>query len=161
MRGSWWENPSPGRSKASSRKNKRKGRKRSRPYTQRFCSVSIVSGLMKKRKFSKAARRKGAIAFCVTCLLLTLLTCSSAAVYNTASVLYGEEQVASVAKNGTSYEFILFSEKRTISAPKAEETAEWILGYTPWVPDGFRALLLAAGGIWQGAQKTAEFLMNR
>ncbi len=115
---------------------------------------------MRKRKFIKEACRKGLVSFCITCLLLVLLAGSSIALYNTASVLYGEDEVATVQKSGTSYEFTLFSEKRTVSAEKAENMVEQILEYSPWMPGEIRAFLLAAGGIWQGAQEAADFWLS-
>lgn len=116
---------------------------------------------MKKRKLTKEACRKGLISFCITCLLLVFLAGSSVALYNTASVLYGEGEVATVQKSGTSYEFTLFSEKRAVSAEKAENAAEWVLGYSPWLPREMRVFLLAAGGIWQSAQEAADFWLGR
>ncbi len=116
---------------------------------------------MRKRKFIKEACRKGLVSFCITSLLLVFLAGSSIALYNTACVLYGEEEVATVQKNGTSYEFTLLSEKRTVSAEKAEKMVERLLGYSPWMPDEIRVLLLAAEGIWQGAQEAADFWRSR
>ena len=115
---------------------------------------------MKRKDVKKEGYRRMAIAFCVTCLLLTLLACSSVVLYNTASVLYGEEKVATVQKKGDVYEITLLSEKAEISSSKTENTLEQLLQYSPWLPHEIRFFLLITGGIWQGAQNVFAALIS-
>lgn len=116
---------------------------------------------MKKKRMSKETKRKGLLSFCITLIVLALFTGSVVAIYNTASVIYGEDQVANVQKNETSYEFTLFSQKQTLSASGVEKAVAEIAGYSPWLPAEIRAFFITAGGIWEAAQESVTLWLGR
>ncbi len=115
----------------------------------------------KRKKLSKEVFRKGILSFCVTTLALIFVAGSAVSIYNTASVIYGENEVASVQKNQTSYEFTLFSQTKTLPSEELEKWIDSLAGYSPWLPDEFRIFLLAVEGINQAAETVVAFWTNR
>ncbi|MGI5896632.1 MAG: hypothetical protein ACOX6U_06710 [Oscillospiraceae bacterium] len=103
----------------------------------------------KARRISKDALRSGVLSFCVTLFMIAFFGGASAAVYNTASVLYGKDAVVSVDKNENSVQFTWMDDTVSFPAETAERIAKFAASCSAWLPGNFRSGLLAAGGLHQ------------
>lgn len=95
---------------------------------------------------SKDAVRSGVIAFFVTLLVIAFFGGTSAAIYNTAAVLYGKDAVVSVDKNETSVQFTWMDDTISLPAETAERAVELAAACAAWLPGNIRCAILGAGG---------------
>ena len=100
-------------------------------------------------RISKDALRSGVLSFCITLFIIAFFGGASAAVYNTASVLYGKDAVVSVAKNENSVQFTWMNDTVFLPAEIAERIVRFAASCSSWLPGNLRSDLLAAGSFHQ------------
>ena len=91
----------------------------------------------------------GVLSFCITLFIIAFFGGASAAVYNTASVLYGKDAVVSVDKNENSVQFTWMNDTVFLPAEIAERIVRFAASCSSWLPGNLRSDLLAAGSFHQ------------